>query len=381
MATIRRSTRRSGRRCGRRRGLVASLAAGVAALAVCGASLATGAQGASTPILVVSRPAPPLLPSDPPRGLLFAVAPGMDRASVFLDVRPTAAGPSLPIGISYVAVDGRGTGYVTVDDGPYEAAPGGILIVPNLLEPGGADLEGSVVITGPATNLVDPKDIVTIATPAGETWLAVADFGSAAVHVFDGAARGDAAPLFSLPRGITSGAEASVWGLHYDVGRDRLFVSTTDGFILVYDAFVDRRGAAGPDRFIEPTLAGAPASANLHGISHHADSDTLIVTDVGTQTTPEHGPDFARNGALLVIADAGAADGPTPVRARIAGHATLLGNPLDVLLGADGSVYVAEGANQLVLRFAAVLASVGAIDMPPDGAIGVAAPESLVTPP
>jgi hypothetical protein len=306
-------------------------------------------------VLVVSRPPAPVLPDDPPQGRIYRLSAPLDDHETYWDGG---------LALSYGALDAAGTAYFTYG-GPEE---GGLLIVPDW--PDGLDAARRVA--GPQSGLQDPKDLALLEAPDG-LWVAVADFGTGRVSVF--AAEGDVSPRFVLADLAPEGG--SVWGLLYHPETRRFFVSTTDGYVLVYDDFPARRGADGPDRVILPTHAGAKASANLHGVAYDASSDTLVVTDVGPSTTPQQGADFAANGVLFVIGGASAADGPTPVRARLAGPATLLGNPVDVVLGEDGAAYIAEKANDLVLRFEGVLAWEGAADRPPDGAISLPAPEGL----
>lgn len=328
-----------------------------------------GATAQGEALWVVSRPPPPVLPSDPPRGVVFAVPTTLDRSAVALDPNRQ---DGAPIGLAYLAVAPDGTVFATFDDGPDPAAPGGVRVL-------GADLDDAApgAITGRASALVDPRDAIVVEAGAA-AWLVVADHGARAVVGFATSDRGDAAPRFVLPHPDPDAAGGSVWGVLHDAADDRLFVSTTDGRVLVYDAFTARLGDGGPDRVIVPTQGGAKVATNLHGLAYDAATGALVVTDVGAATTAAHGPEFARDGALLVVADAATADGPTEVRARIAGDATLLGNPIDVALTADGVLYVAEGANDLLLRFDGVLDHVGAQTPPPDGALGIVAPESVL---
>lgn len=362
----------------------------VAALLMLCLVLAAVAQErtAEATFLVISKPPAPLLAGDPPRGLVFEVGGGLDRSAVVFDARRTEDArlpPGGPVALSYMAVDALGTAYFSFDDGPDPTAPGGVLIVPGWSAAAEA-VAASSTIGGPSSGLQQPKDVALITTPDDGLWIAVADFGVGAVLVFDARLPGDQPPLFVLRPpargdGLPAEARGSVWGVLYDEAAQRLWVSTTDGDLLVYDALPERREDFGPDRVIVPTMDGVKVSANLHGMSYHPATDSLIVSDVGAATTPEHGPAFASDGAILVIPGASLADGPTPVQARIAGSRTWLGNPIDVELAEDGSAYVSEAANHMVLRFTDVLGMSGAQDVDPAGALSLVSPESLLRSP
>ncbi|MEC8373536.1 MAG: hypothetical protein VX078_01805, partial [Pseudomonadota bacterium] len=88
---------------------------------------------------------------------------------------------------------------------------------------------------------------------------------------------------------------------------------------------------------------------NLHGIDYDVQSDSLVVSDVGSAAD-------ATDGKLYVIPGASRADGLTNVSVNIAGPNSMLGNPVDLMMS-NGHVYVAEKSNGMILRFDNILNS------------------------
>ena len=325
-------------------------------------------------VLVVSKPPPPVVPSDPPQGLVFKLRPDMATSSVMFD---TSGGPE---SLEYLDFNAQGDAYITFDDGPNESSPGGVMVVDDFLNraDGTFDASRDRLITGAATGLNAPKDL-NVADALGV--VIVADFDGAKVATFDLQAEGDAAPLFvttvlgTTTEGNAEGEPRRPWGVAFSAPDDRLFVGGTDGTVLVFDDYLINRGANGPDRVIIPTINGERASANVHDVAYLADEDILIASDVGGATTADQ-PDFAADGKVFVIENASAADGLTEVRLQIAGPSTLLGNPVGVAF--DGThLFVTERTKDAVLRFDDVLTLTGAQDLAPSGAVTVAQPEAV----
>ena len=329
----------------------------------------SGSAQTSSQLLTVSKPPASLLPTDPPQGLIFTSPPDLPSAEVFFS---TDGGP---VDLGYLAFDGRGNGYLTFDDSPDETAPGGVMIVPDLQGRQGQTFDPGRdrLITGSATGLREPKDLVLA---EGLGLLIVADFGGANLKAFDALRPGNVAPVFVTTDLGSSGAEPRrPWGVAYDEPADRLFVGATDGTLLVYDGFLERQGDSGPDRVIIPILGGERVSYNLHDLAYLSATDTVIVTDVGAATTSDQAG-FDTDGSLLVLEGASRAAGPTPVRLRVHGPASLLGNPVG--LAHEGEdVFVAENALDLVLRFDGLLARRGDLELAPDAAVSVVKPESV----
>ena len=334
----------------------------------------SGSAQTASQLLTVSKPPASLLPTDPPQGLIYTSPPDLASAEVFFNAD---RGPS---DLGYLVFDGQGNGYLTFDNSPDETAPGGVMIVPDLQGRQGQtfDSERDRLLTGSETGLREPKDLV-LAERLG--LIIVADFGGADLNVFDPRRAGNVAPLFSTSDlGQSRSAEPRrPWGVAYDEPADRLFVGATDGTLLVYDEFLERRGASGPDRVIIPILGGERVSHNLHDLVYLPDTDTVVVTDVGAATTSDQ-PTFDTDGSLLVLEGASRAAGPTPVRLRVHGPASLLGNPVG-LTHEGGNLFIAENALDLVLRFNGLLNRRGNLDLAPDAAVSVVKPESVVLPP
>ena len=343
---------------------------GVALMVFIGPAGVYAQDAAPTWVLAISKPPPPVVPSDPPQGFVFKLRPEMSASSVMFD---TAGGPT---SLEYIDFDAQHGAYITFDDGPDETAPGGVMVVDNFLNraDGSFDASKDRLITGATTGLTTPKDL-NVADALGI--VIVADFDGAKVATFDRQAEGDAAPLFVTTNlGVTDAGEPRrPWGVAFSAPDDRLFVGGTDGTVLVFDDYLINRGANGPDRVITPTVNGERASANVHDVAYLADEDVLIASDVGSATTADQ-PDFAADGKIFVIENASAADGLTEVRLQIAGPSTLLGNPVGVAF--DGThLFVTERTKDAVLRFDDVLTLTGAQDLAPSGAVTVAQPEAV----
>ena len=341
-----------------------------------GAVGTAGAQAASNgkpgEMIVVSKPPPPAVPSDPPQGRIFALSPNMSASSVTFGSAPDAVDG--PQSLEYLRLDAAGDAYITFDDGPSEAAPGGVMVVKDFLSQKQFDPARDHLITGDTTGLVEPKDLV-VASDLGI--VIVADFASANVAVFDIEASGDAAPRFlSAKLGTTqTGEPRRPWGLAFDAAADRLFVGGTDGTVLVYDDYLVNQGQSGPERVITPSWEGEQVSANTHDLVYLADEDLLIATDVGAATTADQ-PDFDTDGKVFLLEQASTADGLTDVKAQLTGPKTMLGNPVGAAF--DGAhLFITEKTKDTVLRFNDVLGLSGTLNVAPTGAVTVAQPEAV----
>lgn len=346
---------------------------------VAGALLAAGAAQGTAPaaapsrwVLAVSKPPAPVLPGDPPLGRLYRAPADLSSAREAFD---TTGGP---VSLEYLAFDSRGNAFITFDDGPDKAAPGGFMAVSSLAERqgGGFDAARDRWVSGRRAGLKGPKGIVVA---GGRGVVIVSDFTGASLRVFDASTRGDVAPLFVTDDLGPASSGRRPWGVAYDAAADRLFVGATDGMLLVYDRYLARRGRGGPDRLVTPTVGGEKASANLHDLLYLKDRDLVVAVDVGAATAANE-PRFDTDGGVLVIANASRASGRVPARLRIRGPASLLGNPVGLAL--DGSsLFVAEKAGSLLLRFEGLLGLTGDRDLAPSGAVTVAEPESVALAP
>ncbi len=320
-------------------------------------------------LFVVSKPPVPVLGSDPPQGLLFDAPLSLSSVATFFD---TKGGP---VSLEYLEFYG-GDAFITFDDGPTPEAQGGVMVIKDFMERehGTFDTSRDYLLTGIQTGLLEPKDLV-VSEEYGV--IIVADFAGKDIRVFDIAATGDAAPLFIAT--VLGYTKDSVWGLAFDATQGRLFVGATDGTVLIYDNFLESQGKNGPDRVLTPVVNDTKASANFHELVYLSEQDLLVVVDVGHATSVDQ-EGFYTDGMVWVLENASRADGNVSPKARLVGANTLLGNP--VALTFDGtSLYVAEKANSLVLRFENVLELVGDVNVAPHAAVTVIEPESIIVNP
>ncbi|MED5389572.1 MAG: hypothetical protein VX793_12005 [Pseudomonadota bacterium] len=261
-----------------------------------------------------------------------------------------------------LAFNQMGDAYITYDSG---------VAVINRLATGrdgdGFSLSRDRLIEGAATGLMAPKGF-DVADDLG--WVLITDNGNPSVRVFGAQAGGDVSPLF------TTSLMVAPWDLDYDPDADRLYVALTDGTVAVFDDYSTAQGSSGPDRIITPAEGGMAFAVptNLHGIVHVADTDQLILSDVGSGANPT-------DGKLYVLANASTADGITDVTVKIdngdnnAVGSTQLGNPVDIAF--DGEhLYVAEKSQGMVLRFDNILDSAGG-DVAPSLTWMQSSPESV----
>ncbi len=216
-------------------------------------------------------------------------------------------------------------------------------------------------LTGAATGLVNPKGIDY---SAQRGLVFIADQTAMQVTVYGGAAAGNAAPLASTT------TEAMPWDLFYDDINDVLYVALTNGVLSVYDNYVASDYAAMPTRSITPVDAdGMQLSVNLHGIAYDRLSDKLVLSDVGSASD-------ATDGSLFVLNNISVADGEVLPARVISGPATMLGNPVDIVLSGS-ELRVAEKSNDAILVYATIFAGPSG-DVAPDLITASVKPESLV---
>ncbi len=273
--------------------------------------------------------------------------------------------------IESVAYSVNGDGFVTYDDP--DTGMGGLLVVNRLAsmrDDGMFSLSQDREIMGDMTGLVAPKGLDV---NSEHNLVFVADFNETtpAVRVFSGCAAGNVMPLMTL----TAADGARPWDVDYDAETDRAFLALTNGTVAVFDEVTRKMMSGttevmGEDRLIVPAMDGAAIAAptNIHGIDYDAESDALVISDVGSAAS-------ATDGKLYVIPDAGMADGLTDMTVNIAGPMSMLGNPVDIMLG-NGNVYVAEKSNGMILRFDDIMNAASG-DMMPDYSVSFTAPESV----
>jgi uncharacterized surface protein with fasciclin (FAS1) repeats len=259
----------------------------------------------------------------------------------------------------------NGDAYVTVD---VAEGQGGILVIEGLANAESMAVgTGTRLITGiEAAGLVSPKGLEVI---EALDLVLVANNGATNIKGFSLSAEGDATPTVFIDN--LGGISGSIWDVHYDETTDTLFAAGTAGTLLVYGNFSTDMGANGPTSQIIPSDAnGNQISVNLHGVDYDADSDTVILTDVGAADNNTDGQIFTISGAMM-------ASGNTPVNIAIGGAESMLGNPVDVVWDGSGA-YVAEKANDMILYYPDLLSfNPGMMDMAAAMSIEALKPESV----
>lgn len=264
--------------------------------------------------------------------------------------------------VQSVWFDSNGSAYATVD---VTAEAGAVYVFDGIV--GGESMDAPAptrVISGPNTGLVAPKGIEVIESMG---YILVANNGPKNIAAFALDAEGDVAPAFVIAD--FGGVDTSVWDMNYNAETDQLFVAGTTGAVFVYDDFSTGMGASLSNTIIPSNADGAQISVNLHGIYYVSGSDTLLLTDVGAA-------DSNTDGQIFTISGVSMASGNVPVTVQIAGDQTMLGNPVDLAFD-GGNLYVAEKANDLVLRYDDILSLTGSLNQAADVSLSVTKPESL----
>ena len=269
---------------------------------------------------------------------------------------------------TYTAV---GDGYITFDDTATNT--GGILVVNRLKSTRNDGMYNTSYdheISGDSTGLVAPKGI-DISSNDNLIFVADIDATAPGVRIFSTCSAGNVAPLLTL----TASNGASPWDVDYDAETDQAFLALTNGTVAVFEDVVRKLNNGmdtidGEDRLITPAMSGTAVAAptNIHGIDYDAQSDSLVISDVGSAAD-------ATDGKLYVIPGAKNASGLTDMSVSISGPLSMLGNPVDLMLS-NGHVYVAEKSNSAVLRFDNILNQASG-DMAPSYSVSFTAPESV----
>jgi hypothetical protein len=326
-------------------------------------------QAETNQVLVVSRPAAPVLPSDPPLGVIYHLPTDLSTATASYQAK------DIPASFDYLRLSSDGTGFLSFGGNSKEGTLGGILIVTDFLAQQTLNPSNTNVITGETVGLVDPKGLVL---DEAQGLVITADFETSAIKGFDVNAEGDVAATFTFTDlGLTqTGKPRKPWGIDLDPVTGRLFIAVTDGTILVYDTYLMHQNGTGPDRVIIPTLSGQKTSANLHGVFYYAAQDKLVITDFGAAKNSDEAG-FDSDGKLFILETASTANGNTEVSLQVSGVNSSLGNPADVIAVGD-RIYVAEKALDVVLRFDNVFMHTGVLELAPSAAVSVPKPESIV---
>lgn len=135
--------------------------------------------------------------------------------------------------------------------------------------------------------------------------------------------------------------EFNLWGIQIKEGTLYAVKDNTD-MLAVFEDFLSQ-----PEGWILPTKSVAiEGIVRTHGIDYDVAQDIMVLTDVGDAASDT-------DGGVHVIADFSTvlmetADMDTismDKQHHIAGDKTMLGNPVDAVIGSDKMLYVAERAN------------------------------------
>ena len=168
------------------------------------------------------------------------------------------------------------------------------------------------------------------------------DMGAASLKLFDPAATEASDPV------LTVDLPAACWDTFWSGDDSRLYAALVDGTLAIMDDVEideDDDDDLAIDRTLTPVDAdGNKLSSNFHGV--FVENGTILVSDVGSETM---GPNS--DGLLFTFTDEGS-DGEIETMA-VGGPATLLGNPVDLVL-LNGAAIVAEKTNDALLVFEGV---------------------------
>ena len=130
----------------------------------------------------------------------------------------------------------------------------------------------------------------------------------------------------------------NLWGIHAEGETLYAIVDNSNRLAIFDDFFEETDGTVIPSQVI-----AVDGLVRTHGLTYIADSDMMLLTDVGAASS-------ATDGAIIVIRNfnAASADGVISMgeQVRVAGDQTWLGNPVDIAYDASTDmVFVAERAN------------------------------------
>ncbi len=147
---------------------------------------------------------------------------------------------------------------------------------------------------------------------------------------------------FTLRNIITTNFK--VWGITF-IDNDLYAVVDADDELAVFSNFLNNTTNATVSASKRVTIEGI---VRTHGITYDASSDTMVMTDIGDAMNTQN------DGAFHVIENFTSKFNPIPNggtlavgdQIRVAGAATLLGNPVDVAYDAETeTVFIAEAGN------------------------------------
>jgi len=132
--------------------------------------------------------------------------------------------------------------------------------------------------------------------------------------------------------------EINLWGIHLDGGNLWAVEDNSNRVVSFNNFFQQAAGLITPSTVVE-----VEGLVRTHGLTYIADSDLMLLTDVGAASSPD-------DGAIVSVENfsAASADGVISLgeQTRVEGPSTFLGNPVDIALDAETMViFVAERAN------------------------------------
>jgi len=133
-------------------------------------------------------------------------------------------------------------------------------------------------------------------------------------------------------------SDLNLWGIHLD-GNTMYAIQDNSANVLEYNNFF----SAAPGTIVPDNVVAVADMIRTHGITYDADSDIMVLTDVGDAGS-------RTDGAVLIINNYTSANDDNVItdeeQLRIEGDNSTLGNPVDVAYDAEDEVlYVAERAN------------------------------------
>ncbi len=130
----------------------------------------------------------------------------------------------------------------------------------------------------------------------------------------------------------------NLWGIHADVNTLYAIVDNSNQIAIFNDFFTNADGALTPD-----LLVSVEGLVRTHGLTYYADSDLMIMTDIGEASSADDGAVITIAGFSMAIQDSNI---ETAEQVRIGGPLSNLGNPVDIAYNPNEEfIYVAERAN------------------------------------
>lgn len=136
----------------------------------------------------------------------------------------------------------------------------------------------------------------------------------------------------------------AVWGIEF-IGNDLYAVVDNTSNLAVFNNFTSNTTDGMLEASKTVTIEGI---VRTHGLAYNATEDMMVMTDIGDAANTEDDGGFHLISNFMSTFN-GTADGGTiamSAQTRIAGSATMMGNPIDVAYDENsGTVYIAEIGN------------------------------------